>query len=493
MLANGDWVMPSFNGEPRLQKTPLSYWLVAMTAKVTGKVDEFTARLPSAISAILSVAVIIYFISKWLSLRVALLAASVWVTSLGYIRYSQNARPEMLMTFFTTLCFLSFYTAIESSEKKQRVRYMLIFWFSFGIANLAKGPAPIPMVLFPLFCYVMIFRKWKMIPKLLPVLGPIIFLAIILPWPLAIAYRVNWDLTLWKHEFFDRFFGDYASGSKPIYYYLPTMFILMVPWVALLPGALAAPFFKVWQDKLKVMRFLLTWFVAGLIFITIAGGKRQHYILPFMPAVAILVGIILNDMIFERKAHTAKQAKDFLRWHLVAMFIASIAVIIYALKENKELLTAAIVAAGTMILFTIAIAMLFKQNKPRAAMVTVFAAIIVLIMIGHLGFINPLNYNEPSRRFTTVVADKVPADDELVGYKFVTGRFVQYSGRVVRQIASEVEASELYEKGYWIVAFAEDVELLQSKGFDVAYFNENAERHRSNIVAGALFHKTTTD
>jgi len=33
MLESGDWIMPTYNGEPRLEKTPLSYWLVAGLAK----------------------------------------------------------------------------------------------------------------------------------------------------------------------------------------------------------------------------------------------------------------------------------------------------------------------------------------------------------------------------------------------------------------------------------------------------------------------------
>ena len=56
MLESGNWVMPTCNGENRLQKTPLSYWLVAGLAKITGRVDEFTTRLPSAVFAVLSAA-----------------------------------------------------------------------------------------------------------------------------------------------------------------------------------------------------------------------------------------------------------------------------------------------------------------------------------------------------------------------------------------------------------------------------------------------------
>ena len=55
MLGGGSWIEPTLNGQPRLQKTPLSYWLVASIARVTGKVDEFAARgCPGAVFAFLS-------------------------------------------------------------------------------------------------------------------------------------------------------------------------------------------------------------------------------------------------------------------------------------------------------------------------------------------------------------------------------------------------------------------------------------------------------
>ena len=114
MLQSGDWVLPTCNGQPRLQKTPLSYWLVAGAAMITGKVDEFTARLPSVVFAFLSAAAVLYFVSRWLSFRIAVMSTIVWVTSLGYIRNSHSARPDMALAFFIVLCLMSFYSAVTA-------------------------------------------------------------------------------------------------------------------------------------------------------------------------------------------------------------------------------------------------------------------------------------------------------------------------------------------------------------------------------------------
>ncbi|MFA5238963.1 MAG: glycosyltransferase family 39 protein [Phycisphaerae bacterium] len=491
MLQSGDWIRPTCNGESRLQKTPLCYWLVAGLAQITGGVDEFTTRLPSAVFGVLSVIAILYFVSQWLSARAAAISAGVWATSIGYTTYTHNARPEMALTFFVVLCFLSFYSAITAKDQRKKFLYMLIFWISFALGNLAKGPAPLPLVLIPLFFYVSISRQWKKLFNWTSVIGVIIFLAILLPWPLAIAHKLNWDLTLWKKEFVDRFFGDYVPGHKPIYYYLLNMFIFVAPWVAFLPMALAAPFFEVWNKKRSAMQFLWLWFVVDLVFITISGGKRQHYILPLMPAMAILIGILLEDMIFVRKAYTQKYARDVLRNHIVALTIAAIAGPIYVAKAYPELLTGAIIIGAVTIVAVAVIALLFAKGKTGLACSATFAGILILVMISYVIFVNPLNYNQSSREFTQIVVEKVPASEKLIAYKSASMRFVHYFGKRVPEIATEAETYRLYNEGCWVVAFGQYLdELTEKDKFEIVYIEKEAERHKGNVVHGALLHKS---
>jgi 4-amino-4-deoxy-L-arabinose transferase-like glycosyltransferase len=490
MLEKGNWVLPTFNNQPRLQKTPLSYWLVAGLAKVTGRVDEFTARLPSAVFAVLSVCVIIYFVGQWLSFRTALVCAGVWATSFGYIRYSHNARPEMVLTFFVVLCFLSFYSAITAQSRKRQIAYMIVFWVSFGLGNLAKGPAPIPLVLAPLFFYVAIFRQWRQVPKLLPVAGVLILLAIMLPWPIAAAYKVNWDIVAWKREFVDRFFGGLDPLKKPFYYYLPQMFMFAVPWVAFLPMAIAAPFYRIWGRKQAVMQFLWVWFVADMAFLMLSGGKRQHYIIPIMPAMAILMGILMDDMMFERKAFTAKQAKGVLRTHLAVAFLLVTGLVVYCFWRWRQFLPAAFATAGVIVAGVAIVGVLFAKKRPGPACGCIFAGLVAVNMIIFVGFTNPLNYNQPSRRFTLSVAQKVPPADKLVAYKSVSPRFIHYFGRVVPTINTESEVDGYYQQSCWIIAFGRNLdELLKTGRFELVYLEEGVERDKQTPVAGGLFHR----
>ncbi len=494
MLQSNDWLWPTCNGQPRLEKTPLSYWLVAALAKITGKVDDFTTRMPSVLFGVLSAAAILYFVNRWLGLRIAALSTAVWATTLGFTRYSRNARPEMALTCFIAVCFLSFYSAITARNRKRQIIYMLIFWISFGLANLAKGPAPLPLVLLPLFCYIAIFSKWKEIPKLLPITGALIFLAIVLPWPLAIAAKLNWELMFWKKEFLDRFFGSYASAGKPLYFYLPLMFQFIAPWVVFVPFALGAPFYKVWDKKQPLMKFLWLWFVINVAFITLSAGKRQHYIMPAMPALAILTGILLEDMAFSQKAFTQKAARNFLLQHLVALAMLFIAMPFVMAQFNSEVFHEAIIVAVAGLAAVLLVGWLFKTAKRPLALGGLFVSICILLMLSYVTLINPLNYNRPSRDFTRIVAAKVPDSDKLIAYKSASTRFIHYFGKRVPKIEAKSEARELYQQGVWVVAFGSYLdELLENESFEIVYKQEKAERHKQITVAGALMHKPKTE
>ncbi len=493
MLQSGDWLIPTLNGHPRLNKTPLSYWLVAGAAMITGKVDEVTARLPSVVFAILSAATVLYFVNQWLSFRIAVMSTIVWVTSLGYMRNSHNARPDMALAFFIVLCLMSFYSAITAENRRRQIIYMLIFWISFGLGNLAKGPAPIPLVLIPLAAYVVINRSWRLMPKLLPFTGIIIFLAIMLPWPLFIANSWHWDLTLWKKEYVQRLYGEYAPGRYPIYFYFLIMFKFVTPWVAFLPMALVAPFYRIWDKKQPVMKFLWLWFVADFIFLTIDAGKRQHYILPLMPAMTILIGILLEDMIFERKAYSKIFAKNVLQWHIVALIVGITAATIYLAKANPQTIPAMLILLSIAIVISAVVSVLFAGGNNAAACGVGFAGIAAWIMIAYASFTVLLDINKGAREFALKIAAIVPQSDKLVAYKHASTRFVQYFGKVVPEIEDKSVLYNYYEQGNWIVATSGYLEDLagDTRFREVYHKVIDKKGDEKEDTGGILFHKST--
>jgi 4-amino-4-deoxy-L-arabinose transferase-like glycosyltransferase len=462
MLGSGEWVVPVFNGEARLNKTPLCYWLVAAAAKAAGGVNDFVVRVPTAVLAVVSAMAIFYFVSEWLGVSIAVLSSLIWSTSLCFIRYTHTARPEMALTVFVAISMLSFYSAIIAQTRRKQILYALVFWLSFSLSMLAKGPAPLPVMLPALFLYFAIFRKWKFIPKLLPVSGVILFLLIFLPWPIAVLAKCSQAIEVWKNEFLGRAAGEYAAGSKPFYYYFKIMFVYMAPFSVFIPLALAAPFYSIWERKRQPMFYLWLWFVAGVVAMSFCGGKRQHYILPMMPAMAILAGVVLDDMIFLHKAYGKKFSNIFLGAHLFIFSAGAVGAIVWLLKSSYAVRFVLVYSILAVLAFFIAAIILFALNRKVLAVVCFFAAICVLIMFQPCFENMQENENYVIKDFARNVS--ICADGKgVIAYCKVNASFVYYFGRDVSVVSDIDQICEQYPDSVGIIATSENFEQLKNE------------------------------
>jgi len=460
MVNSGDWLIPYFNGEPRLQKTPLGYWLVAAAAKAAGGVNDFVVRLPSAVLAVLSAIAILYFVSDWLSVRIAALSSLIWSTSLCYIRYSHTGRPEMALTAFVTIAMLSFYSAVKAQSRRKQVCCMLIFWLGFSLAMLAKGPAPLPLVFPALFFYFAVFRRWRLIPKLLPIAGAVLFLLISLGWPAAVLIKLPQVLEVWKNEFLGRAAGEYAAGSKPFFYYFGIMFVYFLPFSAFIPLALAAPFYRIWEKKREVIFYLWFWFVAGIVVMSFCGGKRQHYILPLMPAMAVLAGIIIDDMIFVNKAYSRRFVAIFSIGHLFAVITAVTGVVVWLMRAQHHLQNFIMYIGLIIVMLAFCISILFLLNKRAIATASLFVVLCVLILIWPMLEDKETDENYIIRNFADMVA-VAAADKPVIAYCKVNASFIYYSGHDIPVVCDIDKVYERYSAGCGIVAAGDNFEQLK--------------------------------
>ncbi len=497
MLESGDWVVPSYNGQLRIEKTPLNYWLVALAGKLGGRIDEFAARVPSVACAILSTLAILYFVKRWLGFRTAVLSALIWSTSLGFVRYGRSARPEMSLACFVATAFLAFYSATQAAGRKRQVVYMLIFWASFGVAMLAKGPAPLPLILAPLFFYFLIFGEWKTVPKLLPIAGVVIFLLIVLAWPTLLANRLAQaggetnTIAFWKREFVDRFFGGFGGSSKPSYYYLHVMLQFMLPWSVFLPMALAAPFYKIWDEKQKTMMFLWLWFAGGVAIMSLSSGKRMHYIMPAMPAMAILVGILFEDMAFSHDAYTGRFARNMLLFHVGALVAGAVGVPVYAALEGQYAVAGQTAIISVLSLAIAAVIVLFfVKKRPAFGCAAIFVGYCALFMPAYNSLAVVKGKSYYTKEFAVSAASRIRQSDDLVAYKDVSSGFVHYFGRVVPVVEDVSQTYDKYRQGAWVAATGKFMDELMNDGrFSIGWRCPDAEMEDNRIIGGALFHK----
>jgi 4-amino-4-deoxy-L-arabinose transferase-like glycosyltransferase len=219
-------------------------------------------------------------------------------------------------------------------------------------------------------------------------------------------------------------------------------------------------------------------------------GKRKHYMLPVVPVMAILIGIVLEDMVFIRKAFTEKFAKNFLIYHMIIITLAVIAGMIYFAATHSQLLPEALILGITAIIIIAGILAAFAKNKTTLGCGLIFGGYSLLVIC----FINlsiPFDDNNYTKKFGLELSKRIPLTDKLVAYNHVSNRVVHYFAREIPEVNDKNIIYQDYDKGTWIIATDNDLKELQTDNqLNMAYYNDKAEVQINKNVAGALFRKS---
>ena len=169
-----------------MEKPPMAYWLIAGSFSIFG-VNEFAARFPSALAAIITV-VAVFFIGKRLAGPTAgFLAGIVLITSPQFTASSGLAFPDMILTCFITLGFAFFIKGAAADGKQWN---FLMFWLFAGFGMLTKGPVTLVIMLIPVILYILIFHEWRLVRPVPMIFGIAIFLIVAIPWYLFVIIRL---------------------------------------------------------------------------------------------------------------------------------------------------------------------------------------------------------------------------------------------------------------------------------------------------------------
>jgi 4-amino-4-deoxy-L-arabinose transferase-like glycosyltransferase len=292
MLENGDFITPIFNDEPRFDKPPLIYWLIALSYSVFG-VSDWAARVPSIIS-MLGVLIFIYlFCKKEFSRKTGILAVLVFSSIFHVWVMARAVAPEAALVLFETIALYCFYKGIEESNK------ISIYWgyLSLSLAFLTKGPVGVIIPLSIIIIY-FVFRKGirDTLKRALNPAGILIFAIVGFPWYIIMLRKYGYT---YFQEFFlfhnlYRFSGAARQHPFKFYYYVPIFvgsLYLWLPFAQEIKDYIKGAF----QNKSKEIFFVI-WALFPLLFFSISINKLHNYILIAYPAVAIVVGDCLSKI-----------------------------------------------------------------------------------------------------------------------------------------------------------------------------------------------------
>lgn len=302
MYLRGDLITPTLGGHTWFEKPPLLYWMMMAAFGLLGT-TETAARIGPALSGLLTVLAVI-----WVGRRVqitsgekALCGLGAWsgliaASMLGVIVFSRAASFDIVVTMtvaWALSCFLVY--ELETDDARRR-KFLIGFYVFVGLSLLAKGLIGIVIPFGVIGLYYVLRRNFPARQFLQSLLwGVPLALGVAAIWYGPVIARHGWSFVdeFFVQHHFARYFSNKYRHPGPIYFYLFCLILLTLPWTVVLFASVG----KVtsWrlrgegsQDKLRV--FALAWLVLPLAFFSFSGSKLAGYILPLLPAAALLAG-----------------------------------------------------------------------------------------------------------------------------------------------------------------------------------------------------------
>jgi 4-amino-4-deoxy-L-arabinose transferase-like glycosyltransferase len=301
MAETGDWVTPRLYGKPWFEKPPLFYWGAALSFKLFG-VSEASARLPSAISALLATLAL-----AWLALRLYGAETARWLllllpTTVGMIGFSHAAATDMPFSGMLTIAMACAAVVLgltrnENTPILPRTPWfaLILFGFFLGLAVLAKGPAAIILSGGAVFFWALFTKRWPDAFRLFHPAAIAAFCLTALPWYILCAHR-NPDffrIFIIEHNF-KRFLTPEFQHIQPFWYYGPILLLALFPWIGMTLSAVLNSLRQKFEMKLdSTVVFFLTFSAFPVIFFSISRSKLPGYVLPAIPAFAFLTAYAL--------------------------------------------------------------------------------------------------------------------------------------------------------------------------------------------------------
>jgi 4-amino-4-deoxy-L-arabinose transferase-like glycosyltransferase len=377
MIVRSDYVHPFWQDAWFFSKPVLTMWLsipgmlLVGVAQGDGRLPlytEWAMRLPFALLAVLGLGLLAFSVSRVVSRRVALAAAFALSTMPLYLLLARQAIPDMpFAATFTCAMACAIIGQLDAST-----RHRTAWWYGFyafcGLSTLAKGlmGGGLPAVILMLYGGLCVLpwdraslanhAQWLLSRKFrervrqgnepLPALwaqmrsmrlgsGLILFSAIAAPWYAAMIRFPGVDNE--GKTFFQRFFihdhfqrlavGVHTTTPGGTFtYFIEQGGFGLFPWVALLPGALmlAGRFrFRSEEPRDRLGALALLWAASAFALFASSATKFHHYILPVLPALAILIALFVDRLWEEGIAeHTGALALGLVLFGLVGKDLA---------------------------------------------------------------------------------------------------------------------------------------------------------------------------
>ena len=316
MLETGDYIVPQVGGNPYYRKPPLVNWLVAASFKFFGVRNEWTARLPSALS-VLAVAIAFVTVARAsLGARGSIIAALIWLTNIGIIEKGRLIEIEAL---YVSLCGLAiiFWLSFFLQKKSPWLTWLPASVF-LGLGLLAKGPIHLVFFYGIVIAVLARWKDWRVLVHPAHFVGLLVIIGIAAAWAIPFVHGTTSQVAI------DKWSGQYTGRLKGIDFKfsdwiqnIPRGLIYFLPWLLLFPFA---RFSKLQEQSEQRLARALAWGTAvPFLAVNLVPGGIARYSMPAIVPASWLLGMICADNAFQWPRRWMKYERIWAK--VVAVFV----------------------------------------------------------------------------------------------------------------------------------------------------------------------------
>ena len=311
ILASGQWIYPTIGGLPWLEKPPLPWWLTAVLGRFSGGVDEFVARLPSAVAGIGLVLGVAVLAARHFGSHIGLLSGAIQTTTAWTVLRGRLAEADILLVCLIVWSIVAFDELLAAAPgldspavdtpapRWHRARWL--FFALLGATSLVKGIGFGAVIVISIVTCMLIWQRDRVtLRRLMFPAGWLLALALASFWPLLMIVCHGWGaVTLWLMHVTDRLSGPTGPGpfaSEPWWEYIPTVLAQALPWTPLALAGSYRSLVRAFSPMFNLLgpgssqpdrrlpapvitgdRLLWVWAAIPLALLSVATVKNAHY------------------------------------------------------------------------------------------------------------------------------------------------------------------------------------------------------------------------
>ena len=409
MVKYGNYLLPTLNSEPRLEKPPLPTWIAAGIERLTPG-SLVVQRYAAGLSATLMTLFLFLLTTRLTRNRNAgLIVSLILATSVNVILMGRTATWDIYTHSF--MLGAIYFLVIALEEKGAQWRCFLLSGLFLGLSFLSKGPVSMYALLLPfLVSYFIVYRPVSITGKRWAMVGMVFVGLIVSCWWYGYTYFFQPDFTA---GIMQKETSSWLNHSVRSWYYYWQFPVEAGIWTLFWVVSIVYFFVNRQTVYRKEYKFSFIWFLAALVLLSAVPEKKARYLLPVLIPGAMLIGFYLVQMITAMKTKSEKTVFRILAM-MIALVLFALPCMLYLLffREQQVSLSILILATGcSWGLCAFMTHALFGRKGIRPARVFVgiiltmmMVAAIYLIPVGSM-FLNEDRYSIGLLRENKEIAD----------------------------------------------------------------------------------------